>query len=383
MSTTFLNPVFAAELASNVYLIKDKFSRKGFNVKYKNTFDLDESKMVQGKTGALVVVKKSHVMAFMAVGQGDYKGQAFVAIKGTASLYDALTDLNTGVHSSHTGFSVHQGFYYAFDSIVNELRTFLLGLKEITTIHCVGHSLGGAIATLAADWIKSAKVVPKVALYTFGSPRVGLDSFASHLTAKIQPDNIFRVHHKTDPVPLVPTWPFCHVPNSDRDYLVFSPLAGKPWEYHLMKHYIDSAKKAGSWATMQRGRPIGHMDAAIEKWLKSDGIVSFSQNSLELVNAALMYVLKKVVNLTGIIVVSGFATTFTLLDRLAMFIAKAAKLTADVSIWVFHLIKKMAAIIGIKIKQGVDLTTEFVRTVFLRLHKKIADMIWRIGKELE
>lgn len=383
MAAHHLQPAFAAELASNVYLIKDKFSRKGFALKYKTVFNMDESKMVEGKTGALLVVKKPHVMAFMAVGKGQYEGQAFVAIKGTASLYDALTDLNTGLHSSHSGFSIHQGFYYAFNSIVNELRSFVTGLKGIRVVHCVGHSLGGALATLAADWVKGARVAPSVNLYTFGSPRVGLAPFASHCTSRLRPENIFRVHHKTDPVPLVPTWPFCHVPDSDGDLLVYSPLAGKPWEYHLMKHYIDSAKKAGTWSAMARARPVGRMDAAIEHWLKSDGVVSFTTNTLELMDAALMYVIKKVINLAGIVLVTGAATTFTLLDRLAMFIAKAAKVTADISIWVFRLVKKMAALIGLKIKEGADLTTEFVRSVFLRLHRKISDMIWRIGNDLD
>ena len=85
----------------------------------------------------------------MGMGKGRFKGQAFVAIKGTASLYDALSDLNAGVRSSHTGFSVHQGFYYAFNSIQSELQQFIRGLKSTSVVHCVGHSLGGAIATLA------------------------------------------------------------------------------------------------------------------------------------------------------------------------------------------------------------------------------------------
>lgn len=383
MSGSFLEPIFAAELASNVYSIKDKFGRKGFILKYKEDMDIDESIVSEGKTGAFIAVKKTHVMAFMGIGKGKYVGHAFVAIKGTASLYDALTDLNTGVHSSHTGFGVHQGFYYAFDSILNDLRTFLIGLKGVRVIHCVGHSLGGAIATLAADWIKKANIVPTVGLYTFGSPRVGLEPFANQCTSALRPENIFRVHHKTDPVPMVPTWPFCHVPDSSQDYLLYSPMGGAPWEYHFMKHYIDSVKGAGSWLAMRRVRPQGHMDMAIEHWLRSDGVISFTTNTLGLMDAALVYVLKKVANAAGILAVGGFATTFTLLDRLAIFMAKAAKLQVEVSVWVFRLIKKMAALIGIKVKEGVSLTVEFVRTIFLRLHQKIAEMISCIGRILD
>ena len=62
--------------------------------------------------------------------------------------------------------------------------------------------------------------------------------------------------------------------------------------------------------------------------------------------------------------------------------AKAAKVSSDVSSWVFHLVRKMAGLIGIKVKEGTDLTVAFIRKVFLMLHKKIADMIWRIGQEV-
>nr|WP_274054955.1 hypothetical protein [Thalassomonas haliotis] len=39
-------------------------------------------------------------------------------------------------------------------------------------MHCVGHSPGGALAALTADWIK-AGFGKTVYLYTFAAPRVG------------------------------------------------------------------------------------------------------------------------------------------------------------------------------------------------------------------
>lgn len=380
MNGLTLTPKFAANFASNVYLVKDTDGRRIFNAKYKDAFNFDESSMAKGKTGGIIVNKK-HVMAFLGVGKGIYKGQAFVAIKGTASLYDALTDLNAGVHSSHNGFKVHQGFYYAFDSILVELRQFVSGLKGVSVVHCVGHSLGGAIATLAADWIKANGSVSSARLYTFGSPRVGLENFAAKCASRLVATNIHRVYHRTDPVPMVPTWPFFHVP-MEEGYLVNSPVAVVPWEYHLMEHYISSAKKAGSWEGFANYRPLNYMDSAIEHWLKSDGVVTFVASTLEILNAAFVYVIKKVMNLAGIAIVVGGGTTLTLLDRMAMYMAKAAKTSKDLSLWVYHLVKKMAALIGIKVKEGMDLTVSFIRHVFMSLHGKISAMIWRIGQEV-
>lgn len=378
MSGVVLSPEFAAELASNVYLIKDEFSRKGFILKYKKSFDIEESAMVKGKTGG-IVVKKEHVMAFFAVGKGIYKGQAFIAIKGTASLYDAITDLNAGVHSSHTGFKVHQGFYFAMDSIMFELKQFISRLKGVSVVHCVGHSLGGAIATLAADWIKANSAISGVKLYTFGSPRVGLDNFAAKCTSRLVAANIHRVSHRTDPVPMVPTWPFYHV-SKDNGYLVESSVAMLPWEYHLMKHYIASAKCAGSWDGLRQSRPVSHMDSAIEHWLKADGVITFAASTLEMLDAAFIYVIKKVINLSGIAIVVSASASLTLLDRMAMYMAKAAKASSELGIWVYHLVKKMAALIGIKVKEGMDFTVSFIRHVFMSLHRKISAMIWKIGQ---
>lgn len=376
-----LEPLYAANLASDVYDVKSIITRDDFIEDYKSDMDIANTKLVSGVTGGYII-NKQHVMAVFAAGKGKYKGQAFVAIKGTASLYDALTDLNTGVHSSHTGFPVHQGFYHAFNSILSELVKFISELKGVSVVHCVGHSLGGAIATLAADWIRACGGKSVVKLYTFGSPRVGLETFASKCSSRLLPENTYRVYHRTDPVPMVPTWPFYHVPYTSAGYLIDSPVAIKPWEYHLMKHYIRSAKKAGSWEKITSNRPAAHLDSAVERWLKSDGILSFSANTLDLLNAALIYVIKKVIHMAGISLVATAAGTLTLLDRMAMFMAKAARVSADLSIWVYRLVRKMAALIGIKVKEGTDLTIEFIRTVFMRLHRKIADLIWRIGQEV-
>ncbi|MCR6652929.1 MAG: lipase family protein [Cellvibrionaceae bacterium] len=376
-------PGFWAELAANVYMIKDESTRNGFRFKYQKIFNMEGSTMAVGKTGAFYLLKKPHVMGFMAVGLGENKNHAFVAFKGTAGLYDALTDLNTGVRACHTGTSVHQGFYYAFESIYQELNQFLSGLQGVTTVHCVGHSLGGAIATLAADWIKSTGKVAQVNLYTFGSPRVGMEMFAKKCTTRLVADNIYRVYHKTDPVPMVPTWPFTHVPASNGDYLLFSPMTAIPWEYHKMKHYRASVEKAAGWKGMKDNRPKGYGQIAVERWLQSDGIVSFTANTLELLDAALLYVIEKVINAAGIVLVTGFATTFTLLDRMAVFMAKAAKATVTVSVWVYHLIKKMAALIGVVVKEGTDLTVDFIRMVFNRVYQKIADMVRQAGREMD
>jgi len=375
-----LTPEYSANLANDVYQAVTADGRQAFIDLYNSDMELGQASMATGVTGGYVF-NKPHVMAVFAAGKGEYKGQAFAAFKGTASLYDALTDLNAGMRSSCSGHAVHQGFLYAFESVRQDLSRFLARTHGVTTVHCVGHSLGGAVATLAADFMRFSGRAATVNLYTFGSPRVGHRMFAAKCTQRVLAKNIYRVSHKTDPVPMVPTWPFVHVPNSDADYLIDSPVSPIPWEYHFMEHYIDSVKN-GEWSKILSNRPKGHTQAAIEAWLQSDGVVSLTARTLDLMNAALLYVVEKAIQATGIVLVSTASSSFTLLDRMAMFMAEAAKVSVKVSNWVHLLIKKMAALIGTVVKKGVDLTVEFIRSIFLRVHHHIAEMIQRIGRAL-
>lgn len=95
-----------------------------------------------------------------------------------------------------------------------------------------------------------------------------------------------------------------------------------------------------------------------------------------------MYVCKKVLHATGIALVVAGSTTLTLMDRLAIFLHKAVEVSSDVSGWVFHLVKKMASLIGITVVEGTSLTVSFMRAVFLRLQQRIASMVQSAGRDL-
>lgn len=377
-----LDPILAARLARDAYFVQNDFGRQLLKRDYQHIMAITEDSFADGTRGALIFLKKSQLGGIFARGVGVYRGQVFLAFRGTEDLYDGLTDLNTGVKISHTGCAVHQGFYYAFDSVLSELRTFLSSCAGVHTIHCVGHSLGGALATLAADWLKNSGVSGVVKLYTFGSPRVGLDMFARKCTSRLVDSNIYRVYHRTDPIPMVPTWPFYHVPMTATDYGIWSPMSIPPWKYHRMKHYIESVERAGSWVAIEKARPESLTDSSVESWLKSDGVVlSLTANTLEFLNAALLYVFKRSVNVVGIFIVGGFATTFTLLDRMAMILARAAELSVDAGNWVERLVRKMAALVGVVVGVGVALTVAFIRMIFLRLHQRISHLVWQAGRD--
>jgi alpha-beta hydrolase superfamily lysophospholipase len=88
-------------------------------------------------------------------------------------------------------------------------------VKQASTIYpsyevtVVGHSLGGAIASLAAAQLRNSGF--SVALYTFGSPRIGGSKISSYISN--QSGGNYRVTHWNDPVPKVPllTMGYVHI----------------------------------------------------------------------------------------------------------------------------------------------------------------------------
>lgn len=118
---------------------------------------------------------------------------AILVFRGTDSKRDYVTDMECGLlpRNQHE-VGVHKGFRKALDSVWNEID------KELSQLICpifyTGHSLGAALATLAA-----ARYAPR-AVYTFGSPRVGNEAFAASL--QIVP--VHRVVDNKDAAALFP-----------------------------------------------------------------------------------------------------------------------------------------------------------------------------------
>ena len=96
--------------------------------------------------------------------------------------------------------SVHEGF-------VSEYKLFREKIIEYVSMHpdkevyVTGHSLGGALATLASFDIASSLDRP-VNSITFGAPRVGQENF--RLAFEELPITMYRVVVANDPVPRVP-----------------------------------------------------------------------------------------------------------------------------------------------------------------------------------
>ena len=70
---------------------------------------------------------------------------------------------------------MHNGFYLAYLTVSSSMKSqiqLLLSKYRGSSVYVTGHSLGGAIAVIAALDIKHTYDVP-MKVYTYGQPRVG------------------------------------------------------------------------------------------------------------------------------------------------------------------------------------------------------------------
>lgn len=140
-----------------------------------------------------------------------------LAFRGSVDLQNYLADAYfTSKHWPPTGRDswcpdcrVHSGFADAYEELFPKMKEGLEDL-QCKDISVTGHSLGGALASLAAAELRSRGETPVSKVYTFGSPRVGNPAFVKAFTdVSLKDGNIppqWRIVHGNDLVPrMVPT----------------------------------------------------------------------------------------------------------------------------------------------------------------------------------
>ncbi|KAI8613818.1 Alpha/Beta hydrolase protein [Chytriomyces sp. MP71] len=140
-----------------------------------------------------------------------------IAFRGTNSLDTWISDLliakpDYDLPSAPPGTKVHYGFLSLWQTVRVEVIENVIHLLEAHNdsnprILFTGHSLGGALATIAAvdifQHLHDRLVPSQVTLLTFGQPRVGNPTFSNWVNA-FNFSNTFRVTNQDDWTPHLP-----------------------------------------------------------------------------------------------------------------------------------------------------------------------------------
>jgi hypothetical protein len=192
----------------------------------------------------------------------------YVIFRGTSALIDVIHDLDIRLvsfkkYGQHV--RVHAGFHRKLSSIIGEIMETLFGLRDsYDHIILSGHSLGGALATVASPAVSEEFPTKAVSCVSFGSPKVGDHSFVEWFKSKVLAHS--RIINGLDPVPWLPFESFYHhvddgkiltyhnsVDASENGYLRISIHDTFDFETMLVSHDIKTyiARTRGSSPTSQ------------------------------------------------------------------------------------------------------------------------------------
>jgi len=146
------------------------------------------------KSFGFTIVEFFNVEGAQAYLLKDMNGMHVLSFRGTevTQKSDVLADLKAGKNLEACGGKVHVGFKGEINKVWPAIT---VSLANIDALYVTGHSLGAAMATIAASRIQT-KVK---ALITFGSPRVGDKDFVKSVVV-----DHYRVQNNCDDVTKVP-----------------------------------------------------------------------------------------------------------------------------------------------------------------------------------
>lgn len=312
---------------------------------------------------------------YIAHGKGSRAGEMLVAVRGTQEGRDWLTNAHMSGKPGPSGRPVHEGFCNTANSILAQLRPMLQSAtNRPSCIHIVGHSLGGAVATIIADALHGSQTVK---LYTFGAPRAGTLAHSLYLTRSLGAHNIFRVYHDTDIVPMVPIFPFVHVPTSTDGYMLRGVGTLVSIAAHSMTNYQKSVGEK-SWRALPTlaHRPMS-LDT-VDDWLSAasaySGPFMGSVVAMRLIVASLDLILSSIIGAAGL-ALFGAATA---LDRMAYFLMQGMAASKKIADSIVSLIKAIMRFTGRAIvAAGTKITEVIIRAVLQSLFSFIANMARR------
>lgn len=136
------------------------------------------------------------------------KNKIIFVFRGTESKLDILTNINiflTDLILPHIDYlsypKIHNGFYNQFLGLKDKIDNNIDNMcnKEI---YFTGHSLGGALATIASLYYSVKYKKLNISCITFGSPRVGNERFTYLFDVYVKKS--YRYINRYDPIPCIP-----------------------------------------------------------------------------------------------------------------------------------------------------------------------------------
>ncbi len=133
------------------------------------------------------------------------KENYFLIFRGTQTVQEWIRNISISLSAyllPEYG-RVHSGFLQTYYSVRRDVIETLSGIDPKAKLFVAGHSLGGALTTLALPDIKANLNRTVSALYTYGSPRVGDNNFVTAFNLEFG-QRSYRIVNTSDIVTSIP-----------------------------------------------------------------------------------------------------------------------------------------------------------------------------------
>jgi len=319
-----------------------------------------------GKSGFNVTSGFGYTLTYRA----NNRTHVVLAMRGTrpemAGKPDLLTDARGALTMCGGIGLVHKGFKATFDSVLPSLQRDQKLVASADVIHVVGHSLGGAIATLiAAHFAGKGKAIR---LYTFGSPRVGGMGCHRLIENRIGKENIFRVAHDLDPISLIGPYPYIHVNGGRRDennMTLVSPTSKLiSVANHDMAEYINSVSGL-DWAGVRRSSAqVDKDNSLLVTWMLNKGE---DHSWVKVGTVHTLSILLKMFNHVLKVLGTAAIVAVTAIDLLAEILYTGIYKSAQLGGIILSLLGDAAAWAGVQMAKGAGFTVQIIVAILSKM----------------
>ncbi len=266
-----------------------------------NAFGFDENAVSHSLENAMTLADLAHLAyfkpsyvekqlkewgyeSFRWIEATDTDSQAFVAgkgqhlvvcFRGTSSGTDAITDLSFFKTDAFGGRGkVHRGFNGALESVWSKVQTAVDALGKNKKLFICGHSLGAALAQLAAHRF-ALKGYSVAHVYVYGSPRIGNRDFKEAYNELLGEKTFLHINN-SDIVTQVPMelLGFHHVGISPRifneGHIIRMPSAAKASKIEAKEKDFDKLPKKKQEAIEQQMFEVQQSIAASTRFLRTN-----------------------------------------------------------------------------------------------------------------
>lgn len=133
---------------------------------------------------------------------------ALLVFRGTSNIGQWIRDARVLPAPFRDWGWAHLGFVRGIEAVEASLQGFDEVARSKPYVWVAGHSLGGALAVLAAARLKSLAVCTP-SILTYGQPAVGFADFSEKFNRELS-ERLWHIVNQNDVVPRVPPFPYRH-----------------------------------------------------------------------------------------------------------------------------------------------------------------------------